>query len=263
MQHETAHFDPEPQASLIESLFPQQRNENVTVVNKYRTLQELKINTVQRKTKEMFVMSVLINFWIAAPWAAVPRWPWWRRIGICRRSSRVDMAPSCSPVGGPTSAGCRRPCMSRGSCRSGREPGEPQGRLPATPPRRRPRGGDGGAVVRRCRRDEVVQEEMKGKDGAGQAKDAQCGTLEPGEAANIVQDVLEPHGAVTRGGDGRPQPAISGRIISSSAARPGGGLRGRRWGNLRKAECVCCECVKDFIADSLRTFNKLRRFNNE
>lgn len=67
-------------------------------------------------------------------------------------------------------------------------------------------GEDRGAVVRRCRRDEVVQEEVKGKDGAGQAKDAQRETLEPGEATNIVQDVLEPHGAETRGGDGRPQP---------------------------------------------------------
>lgn len=96
-------------------------------------------------------------------------------------------------------------------------------------------GANGGAVVRRCRRDEVVQEEVKGKDGAGQAKDAQRETLEPGEAADIVQDVLEPHRAETRGGDGRLQPAISGRIISSSAAGPGGGLRGRRWGDSRKA----------------------------
>lgn len=95
--------------------------------------------------------------------------------------------------------------------------------------------GDRGAVVRRCRRDEVVQEEVKGKDGAGQAKDAQRETLETGEAANILQDVLEPHGAETRGGDRRLQPAISGRIISSPAARPGEGLRGRRCRNLRKA----------------------------
>lgn len=124
-------------------------------------------------------------------------------------------------------------------------------------------GGDRGAVVRRCRRDEVVQEEVKGKDGAGQAKDAQRETLEPGEAANIIQDVFEHHGAETRGGDGRPQPAIYGKIISPSAAGLGGGLRGSRWGDSRKAECVCCECVKDFIADSPRTFNQSRQFNSE
>lgn len=27
--------------------------------------------------------------------------------------------------------------------------------------------------------------------------------------------------------------------------------------------CVCCECVKDFIADSPHTFNQSRQFNNE
>lgn len=127
-------------------------------------------------------------------------------------------------------------------------------------------GGDRGAVVRRCRRDEVVQEEVKGKDDAGQAKDAQRETLEPGEAANIVQDVLEPHGAETRGGDGRPQPAISGRIIRSPAAGPGGGLRGRRWGKSSKITecvCICCEGVKDFIADSPRTFHQSRQFSKE
>lgn len=51
-----------------------------------------------------------------------------------------------------------------------------------------------GAAVRGGRGDEVVQEEVEGEDGAGEAEDAQHQTLEPGEAANIVQNLVEPHG---------------------------------------------------------------------
>lgn len=50
-----------------------------------------------------------------------------------------------------------------------------------------------GAAVRRCRGDEVVQEEVEGEDGAGEAQNAQEQELEPREAANIVQDLLKPH----------------------------------------------------------------------
>lgn len=51
-----------------------------------------------------------------------------------------------------------------------------------------------GAAVGGRRRDEVVQEEVEGEDEAGQAEDAQRQELELGEAADVVQNLVEPHG---------------------------------------------------------------------
>lgn len=100
-------------------------------------------------------------------------------------------------------------------------------------------GGDRGAVVRRCRRDEVVQEEVKGKDGAGQAEDAQRETLEPGEAANVVQDVLEPHGAETRRASAACGLWEDNQFLGCLAGRRSE-RRGRRWGNSRKEVRKVC-----------------------
>lgn len=50
-----------------------------------------------------------------------------------------------------------------------------------------------GAAVRRGGGDEVVQEEVEGKDGTGQAQDDQEKKLKLTEAPNIIQDFLEPH----------------------------------------------------------------------
>lgn len=63
-----------------------------------------------------------------------------------------------------------------------------------------------GAAVRRRRRDEIVQEEVEGEDGAGEAQDAQRQELERGEAADVVEDVLEAHG-----GDGSRRLGGTGR----------------------------------------------------
>lgn len=39
-----------------------------------------------------------------------------------------------------------------------------------------------------------MQEEVEGEDGAGEAQDQQEQELEPGEATNIIEDLLKPHG---------------------------------------------------------------------
>lgn len=71
--------------------------------------------------------------------------------------------------------------------------GGPEARGPLVPVLQAPQG----AAVRRCRGDEVVQEEVEGQDGAGEAQDEQEQELEPGEAADVVQDLLKPHGDQT------------------------------------------------------------------
>lgn len=50
------------------------------------------------------------------------------------------------------------------------------------------------ATVGRYGWDEVVQEKVEWKDGTGKTQDEQDQELELGEATNIIQDLLKPHG---------------------------------------------------------------------
>lgn len=52
----------------------------------------------------------------------------------------------------------------------------------------------GGAVVTRGIRDEVMEEEVEGEDGARETKNGQSQELEPGETTRLLQDIIELHG---------------------------------------------------------------------
>lgn len=62
-----------------------------------------------------------------------------------------------------------------------------------------------GAAVRRRLRDEVMQEEVKGEDGARKTQDGQGHELEAGETAHTFQDIIKLHGGSSGLHDSRRQ----------------------------------------------------------